>query len=126
MALDGQITYYAVQADLNQGRQIARVGRDWGETSGGVATLEAGCRQRGFIHMLCGEFPQGRADLERSLALFDPGRRPFYADFSYDPLVGLLVHSSLLLSCAWDISIKHGLGVTARCRRRGSSPVPTP
>jgi ATP/maltotriose-dependent transcriptional regulator MalT len=49
--------------------------------------------------MHCGEFAQARADLEQSLALFDPSLRPFLAQLSYDPLVLLLANSSLLQVC---------------------------
>jgi predicted ATPase len=58
---------------------------------------------RGCTHWYCGEFAEARADLEQSLALFDPGRRPFYAVLSYDPLVALLASSSHLLVCMGDL-----------------------
>ncbi len=99
LALNGQWINYWIQADLDRAMQVARVVRDFGETSGDVASLETGCHMRGCIHWICGEFVEARADFEQSLALFDPGRRPFYAELSYDPLVYLLANSSHLLTC---------------------------
>jgi class 3 adenylate cyclase/tetratricopeptide (TPR) repeat protein len=99
LALNGQWLYHLIQADLTRARQVAWVVRDLSETSGDVAALETGCHMRGITHMYCGEFNEARADLEQSLALFDPGRRPFYAELSYDPLVALLGNSSHLLVC---------------------------
>jgi predicted ATPase len=87
------------QADLDRAMQAARVVRDFGESGGDVATLQTGCHMRGSIHWNCGEFVEARADLEQSLALFDPSLRPFLAQLSYDPLVCLLANSSLLLVC---------------------------
>jgi predicted ATPase len=86
-------------ADLNRARQVASVLWDLGETGGDVAAQETGCHWRGYMHMICGEFAEARADLEQSIALFDPTRRPFYAELSYDPLVALLAHSALCLAC---------------------------
>ena len=99
LALHGQWLYLTIQADLNRAMQVARVVLDFGETSGDVAALEIGCHMRGYIHMSYGEFAQARADFEQSLALFDPGRRPFYAELPFDQLVCLLANSSQLLVC---------------------------
>jgi class 3 adenylate cyclase/tetratricopeptide (TPR) repeat protein len=99
LALNGQCVYYWVQADLNRARQLASVMLDFGETSGDVAARETGYHMRGSVHWSCGEFAEARADHEQSLALFDPRRRPFYAELSYDPLVGLLANSSHVLAC---------------------------
>jgi class 3 adenylate cyclase/tetratricopeptide (TPR) repeat protein len=99
LALNGQWVYYWIQADLDRAMQVARVVRDFGEASGDIASLETGGHMRGAIHWCCGEFVEAQADYEQSLALFDPSRRPFYAELSYDPLVALLANSSLLLAC---------------------------
>ncbi len=99
LALHGQWLYLTIQADLNRAMQVARVVRDFGETSGDAASLETGCHMRGYIHMSYGEFAQARADFEQSLVLFDPGRRPFYAELPFDQLVCLLANSSQLLVC---------------------------
>jgi tetratricopeptide (TPR) repeat protein len=99
LALSGQWVYYWVQADLDRAMQVARVVRDFDESGGDVATLQTGCHMRGSIHWNCGEFLEARADLEQSLALFDPSLRPFLTQLSYDPLVCLLANSSLLLVC---------------------------
>jgi class 3 adenylate cyclase/tetratricopeptide (TPR) repeat protein len=99
LALNGQWVYYWVQADLNRAMRVARVLRDFGETSCDVAALETGYHMRGSVHWSRGEFAEARADHEQCLTLFDPGRRPFHAQLSYDPLVGLLANSSHVLVC---------------------------
>jgi tetratricopeptide (TPR) repeat protein len=74
---------------------------------------------RGETLVFCGQFAEARADLEQSLALFDPGRRPFYAELSYDPLVTLLANSSLLLVCMGhlDQALSHGYRALQEARQ---------
>jgi predicted ATPase len=120
LALWGQHLYYCVQADLNRARQVASVLLEFGETSRDVASLQSGSHMRGVTNLFCGEFAEARADLEQSLAHFDSGRRPLSIRWSR--------YWQIHPTCwsAWDTSIKHCPGFIARCRRRGSCPVPTP
>jgi tetratricopeptide (TPR) repeat protein len=99
LALNGQWIHYCIQADLNRARHLASAVLEFGEISGDVAALETGYDLRGRVHLYCGEFAEARADVEKTLALFDPNRRPFYAQLSYDPLSSLLCYSSHLLIC---------------------------
>jgi tetratricopeptide (TPR) repeat protein len=99
LALHGQYMYYLVEADLTRARQLASLVLELGEATGDVAVLACGYYTRGYIHMVCGNFNEARADHEQALALFDPGRWPFYAELSVDPLVALLASSCQLLVC---------------------------
>lgn len=83
-ALHGLYVHALLRAelDLAQGRadELLRVAE---ERRDPVWTL-IGCRAQGVIGFALGRFDRSRAFLERALALFDPARRPAYAQILTD------------------------------------------
>jgi class 3 adenylate cyclase/predicted ATPase len=99
-ALWGQCTASWAQPDLKGARQIAEEMAALGEASGHVPTTLLGYDAGALMCFQLGEFIAGRAQIEKSLALYDPAHRTIYAEvLPNDALVLLKVHASLLCAC---------------------------
>jgi hypothetical protein len=87
------------RADLQRAQQLATEIRELGEATGDVVVQVVGCQSAGAICFTFGEFPAGRAYLEKGLALYDPAQRPSYADLlPVDVLAMMRSHLSWLLA----------------------------
>jgi len=103
-ALWGQVTAHWARADLRRARRLAAEMRELGDTAGDVPMQVLGCEAGGMACFHLGEFTEGRAYLEKGLALYDPANRSSYEELlSYDALVLLRTVSSWLLACLGNI-----------------------
>jgi tetratricopeptide (TPR) repeat protein len=88
------------RADFKRALRIAAEMRELGDIAGDLPMQVLGCDCAGFVSWNLGEFTEGRAYLERALALYDPAHRPSYSELlPFDPLAYLQIHSSWLLGC---------------------------
>jgi tetratricopeptide (TPR) repeat protein len=99
-ALWGQFMDHWATADLKQARRFAAELRELGDTAGDVLTQVMGCHAGEMTCFGLGEFTEGRAYLEKGLALYDPAHPPSYSELmSTDARVRLRMISSCLLTC---------------------------
>ncbi len=105
-ALWGQYVYHACGADLDRARPLAAEIRDLGETSGDIPTRVMGYDACAYTCSSLGEFPAARKYVEKSLALYDPAHRAFYAELMpSDMLVVLLEHSTIPSACLGHLEL---------------------
>jgi predicted ATPase len=95
----GQLWDDWARADLHPARRLATEIRELGDATGDVVAQVVGCAADGWICFTFGEFAAARANLERTLALYDPAERPAYAELvPYDLLVVMRVYLSCTLA----------------------------
>jgi predicted ATPase len=87
------------RADLHRAQRPATEIRELGDVTGDVVVQVIGCQADGVLCIALGEFAAGRERLEKGLALYDPARRPTYAELvPFDLLVVMRVYLSRLLA----------------------------